>query len=230
MQPRLTLSALSTWYVVTDLLSDSYQYLKQFSSIGRNAEKHDNNERGSDGRNKSQPRRIVRQENKPARRQETTHEPGTQQARESTRTEGSMVRQDRAHMAEIGRKGDKTASHRRTPVASKPARKTVNQDRAHMAKIGRKGGEKVSQNRAHMAEIGRKGGETVSQNREHMAEIGHKGGEKISQDREHMAEIGHKGGEKISQDREHMAEIGRKGHEDPDSKGKGQSRNKGRNG
>jgi hypothetical protein len=145
--------------VVTDLLSGSYQYLKKFSFIDRNAQKSGNRERSSGSRNQGYSR----------------IEPDTQQARETAHTEGKTAHQDREHMAEIGRKGGKTASHKRTPVASKPTRKMENQNRAHMAEIGRKGGEKVSQDHEHMAEIGHKGGEKVSQDHEHMAEIGRKG-------------------------------------------------------
>src|SRR5512143_1325194 len=125
MQPRLTLSALSTWYMATYLVSGTYQYLKQFSFVGRNAQTDGNHERGSDSRRKDPPRMIAHQEDKPARKQEITHEHAAQQALETTRPEGRTARQDRAPRAKIGHKGSKPARHRRTAVTSKPARQAA---------------------------------------------------------------------------------------------------------
>src|SRR5512143_2200858 len=101
MQPRLTLSALSTWYMATYLVSGTYQYVKQFSFVGRKAQKDDPHERGSDSRRKDPPRLSAPQEDKPARHQKMAHETDTQQATETARPGGRTARQDRAPRANI---------------------------------------------------------------------------------------------------------------------------------
>ncbi len=153
MQPRLTLSALSTWYMATYLVSGTYQYVKPFSFVGRKAQQDDHHERGSDRRRKDPPRLSAPQEDKPARNQEMTHEPDAQQAIETSRTEGRTARQDRAPRANIGHKGSKPARHRRTAVTSKPARQAVSQNRAHLAEMGHKGGEEIRAHGLDTAEV-----------------------------------------------------------------------------
>ena len=89
-------------------------------------------------------REIAALGGKSAHEQGKAHEYTPEEARTAGKAGGTLVSQDREHMARIGRRGGDS----------------VSKDREHMAAIGKKGGQKVAEalGKEHMADIGRRGG------------------------------------------------------------------------